>query len=385
MLELERELISKLKEQHVRINVPDGNTVVLQNVPLSEAFFSKGTTNLLFKRPHPRLPFVIGVDEDLQYLGGDLLVNRVFDSGITREGWRMLLIQPHPRSDLQEVAENALAVLGFGRPEPVAQRPDAHLPKAGREGGLLDAAGTDLTQQVANPDAEPTVGRVEEVEAAVACLWRWGQARLPLIVGAHGVGKTNLLHAIARKLREAHPTHRLVALDLGTAFAGTMFDAEREGLFGDLLKEAAAKSGEVVLALEHFELAFIEVPHGPLQLAKHLDAGAKVIATTLPQALPGGRLGALERRLATIELAEPSPEESVEVLAALRRAIETHHHVEIAEGYLRPCVEAAYQKLPGCLPAKAIALLDAAAARAALGGSDVLGMDDLLTALHTWI
>jgi ATP-dependent Clp protease ATP-binding subunit ClpA len=167
---------------------------------------------------------------------------------------------------------------------------------------------------------------------------------------------------------------RLLSVDLGVLVAGTLFDSERESLLAALLKEAAASPG-VVLALEHLELALSNVPRGQWLLAQALDQGLKIIGTLLDGSWL--EMSPLARRLQVVELAEPWPEELGSMLLALRDRLIEHHRVRIDESIIEAVIENAQWIGGGCQPARAINLLDAAAARAALAGKEEVSLSDI--------
>ncbi len=388
MLELAQTLSARLKDLKVRMDMPDGDTVIFRGVPLDPRYFSKPRTNLLIKRPQEGLPFLIGVDEDLQYIGGDEMLTRAFAGGSPQAGWRVLFQLRRPFNNLQRAVEGALAALGFdGREPTLSFTPEA--PNS-ESNSLLNRSGkprvfdlgTDLTRRVREGTAEPTVGRDEEIAEVAACLLRWGQARLPFIVGQSGVGKTNLLHGVARKLNECRPSFRVVSLDLANLWAGTLFPAERENLLNALFQQTIA-APETVVALEHLEWVHRETPHGLSLQTNALDAGGRIIGTVLPDYVPALQHACipLTRRLHVVALKETDVEETLRILTALRDRLSAHHAVDIDDSCLRLCVHAA-QRLPGCFPAKALALLDAAAARAAFSTATVVGADDVDEAMR---
>ena len=114
------------------------------------------------------------------------------------------------------------------------------------------------------------------------------------------------------------------------------------------------------------ELALSEVPRGPWLLADAVDRGLGIVGTMLEtKALDAA--AALARRVQLVELWEPWPDEVSELLSALRGRVAEHHRVEIDDAAVRAVAEHS-QGLEGCQPAKAVALLDAACARAVLAG-----------------
>jgi ATP-dependent Clp protease ATP-binding subunit ClpA len=380
MFELEETLQRKLEELRVRIETPDADTLFLRNVPANEDCFSKSRTNLLIKRPHAGQPFIVCVDEDLEYTGDDSGLLRVFTAAHRQQGWRVIYLDGGAPADTQDLIENALCVLGFDGADPVL----SHSSNAERSpqvvsGRLLAAFATDLTVQASEANAEPTIGRDDKVEEVVTALRQW-QARLPVIVGPSGVGKTNLLLAVAGKLRQRDDNSRLLSVDLGVLMAGTLFDSERENLLSALLNEARENDSHDVLALEHIDLALVGVPRGQWLLAQALDQGVKLVGTLLAAPLPA--TPRLSRRVQLVELTEPWPEEMATILFALRERIAGHHQVRIDDSTVHAVIRNA-DSIAGSLPARAINLLDMAVARAAGAGRTEVSLSDIYLSCST--
>lgn len=375
MFALGQELVNKLKQLRVRVEIPDGDTLFLRNVPANNRFFNKARTNLLIKRPREGSPFLVCVDEDLQYTGSDSAVARAFAVAQRQQGWRVLLVDHESRRDGQDevdrVTENALKVLGFDGDEP-ALHPAGNTMHLPLSGGIIGAFGLNLTERTDLGLAEQTIARIEQIENVIFCLDQRA-IRLPVITGPSGIGKTNLLYGVARSLRQSPLSRELIAVDLGVMMAGTMFDSERENLLSTLLKEAA-QLPELVLALEHVELALAGVPRGQWLLSQAVDNGARLIGTSLT-AVPLV-IAPLTRRVCVIELAELWPDELVAILSEHCPFIAEHHCVTIDEN-LFPLVIETSRRFEGHLPAKAIALLDAAASHARLSCARKVGIDDI--------
>ena len=365
-------LIARLAHAGVRVDVRDDDTAVFHGLPTDGRVFTKPRTNLLLVRPGSGLPYLVAVDEDLEYTGDDPALQRAFAAARREHGWRVLPVGRTRQRQLQPALEEALELLGnavagdeeasqagFGSPEAGGENP-AHP-------GLLDRVGTDLIAAHAAGRGETTVGRADEIQHLVACLGQM-RAGLPVIVGPAGVGKTNLLHGLAPRLRE-DPPRRLVAVDLGDLFAGHVFHAERENVLRALLDEARQPS--LVLALEHLELVFLEAPHGPLLLEAALERGVRIVATALPGIALLADDGSLGGRLERISLTEPGPQATALVLREVSRRVGAHHGVAIDEDAVALVIDQALP-LPGHLPGKAVTLLDRAASRAAMLGDQRL-------------
>jgi len=373
MIELGQSLEKRLKELRVRVDAPDGDTLFLRNVPANEERFNKSRTNLLIKRSHAGQPFIVCVDEDLEYTGTDSALVRAFTAAHCQQGWRVIYLAGENHGDCRQVIENALGVVGFDGHEPVMEHVVSNTAPADDEARLLASFATDISRLTSEGTLEPTIGRDEKIDEVVTCLSQW-KPRLPVILGASGVGKTNLLYAVARKLSQRGSPLRLLSIDLGVLMAGTLFDSERENLLSGVLKEASLAEPPVVLALEHLELALVGVPRGQWLLAQALDQGLKMIGTLLNASLL--EVTPLARRMQLVELAEPWPEEIDVVLLSHRDQIARHHQVRIDDAIVSAANENA-QWLAGAMPATAITLLDIAAAKAAGAGKHEVTVSDI--------
>jgi ATP-dependent Clp protease ATP-binding subunit ClpA len=351
-------LKARLKQLRVRIDRTDEDTLLLRNVPADARCFSKPQTSVLVKRPRAGLPFLVCVDEDLEYVGPDRELARLFAAADRQQGWRVVSVGTGLSSHVEDAVEQALSMLGApGKVAPSAKAP------ARRDGGLLARFASNITVQLREGTAPRTVGRDEAAEQAATSLLAW-QRRLPVLMGAPGLGKTNLLYKVAGQLAGIRPEWELLSVDLSCLLAGALWEGEREKLLGAVLEETVAYC-TVVLVLERLELAAMSTGLAPWLLANALDRGAHLAATCLPPCLEKLAQGPLARRMDLIEITELAREDAAAVLGHLRGTLAAHHRVAIDA----PVVEAAVARsltLAGPLPDKAITLLDAAAARAAL-------------------
>jgi len=377
VLKLERELVKRLRSMRVRIDLANEDTAVFKDVPTNPASYSKSTTNLLIKRPRKGSGFLVCVDADLQYKGTDPTVGRCFAYGVAQAGWLPVYLGRPPLSDFGRTVHDALTLLGYDGAKPTAPPPAPYVPTEPGE-GVLSMFGTNLTQPESADPHPVTVARPDEIRQITSGLLRWAQPQCMLIVGASGVGKTNLIWAAARELARRRPEKTVILVDLVGPLAAAMFETEREGLLCRLLHEAASRP-DTILAVEHAELA-LSVPRGHLLLGQFLDGGGRIIATTLPRYENALHPEPLARRLHTISLHPLSVGQTAEALDALRPRLADHHGVSIDPSCLPVCLKAAEQ-LEGVLPHTAIAILDTAASWVALAsGRDVTADDVYLAA-----
>lgn len=241
---------------------------------------------------------------------------------------------------------------------------------------LLDKFGRDLVAQAWAGKIGPAIGREQEIRSLVRTLVR-SKKNNPLLVGDSGVGKTAVVEGLAWAIANgtAPPSiadRRIVAIELGTLVAGTSLRGQfEERLVGilDELKEAP----DVILFIDEIHTI---VGAGDT-VESNLDA-----ANILKPALSRGDLRcigattveeyrrviaqdpALDRRFRVIEIREPSEQDALAILSALRENYERHHGVTIRPEALEAAVRLSVRYQPERrLPDKALDLIDEACAR----------------------
>ena len=393
MFDLDPELLEQLTEKEVKIDLRDENTLMVWNVPTNSGFYNKSRTNVLIKDTsdispsianaesgeldnavgsESGLPWIIGVDADLEYRGNDAFLTRTFAAGLENRGWRVLSTFRNRVYSLESAIVFALGVLGFNDQEPCfdlrfgrrAHKDDAGTPSVG---SLLGSWGKRVSDGM-------TLGR-DEVLDEVLCTILQAEGRMPVVCGDSGVGKTNFIAGLATRIGATSTPRQVHRLDLGFLMAGIGSVAEREGLLGAVLREAADE--KLVLAIERLEQAFVS-PAAPILFANALEDGAKLIATASTDIFekmdPSFR-----RRLQLIDLPELSSRQTFEILVLVRPQLQKHHQVEIEESILETVLIRS-GSVEGCLPAKAILLLDAAASRAVVAARPSLALEDVYLA-----
>lgn len=373
MLRLPPDLLRQLERWGVDLEELGTDLLVLRGLPVDPDSFNKPRTNLLIRWTGPGLPCLVGVDADLVYAGDDPATARLFAGAQRRKGW---LLFPLSGDSCSAVAQQALGLLGSpAGPGGAPRRPTGA--KLSTQSDSLETLGTNLSRLARQGLDQPTVGRDSEIERVCASLLGW-RPRLPLIVGESGVGKTNLLHAVARKLAELRPELEVIRVNLSLAMAGIMFDCERENVLGSMLTEASEMPNRV-LALEHFEHAVAGLARGAALLAESVDQGLLLVGTILPEFVKPVSAPPLARHLDLIELAPLDPSAALEVLRLRAPEIARRHSLGADPKLLEAAVERSLT-LAGPLPQKALALLDAAMTRAALAGARQLDLYHIYSA-----
>ncbi len=242
--------------------------------------------------------------------------------------------------------------------------------KKGKE-TALEQFTVNLNQKAEQGRIDPLIGRGEEVDRTVQILCRRSKNN-PLYVGEPGVGKTAIAEGLARRIFEDDVPDVLkpaviYSLDMGSLLAGTRY----RGDFEERLKA-------VVTELEKLPdaILFIDEIHTVIG-AGATSGGAMDASNLLKPALSGGTIRcigsttykefrnhfekdrALLRRFQKIDVNEPSIEDTVKILAGLRKAFEAHHNVRYTPDALKSAVELSARYINDRkLPDKAIDVID---------------------------
>lgn len=243
----------------------------------------------------------------------------------------------------------------------------------------LDQFAENLTQLAKIGKLDPVIGREEEISRTIKILCR-RQKNNPLFLGEPGVGKTAMAHAIAERIAaddvpEPLKDAPVYLLNMGSLVAGTKFRGEFEERIRRVLDELK-KQPKAIL--------FIDELH-TIVGAGATGSGSLDAANLLKPALASGELrcmgstthadykksiekdSALSRRFSTVDLPEPTIEETVKILDGLRAKFETFHQTTFTPEALRSAAELSAKYINDrFLPDKAIDVIDEAGAANAL-------------------
>ena len=221
----------------------------------------------------------------------------------------------------------------------------------------------------------PLIGREAELERTIRVLCRLDKNN-PLHVGDPGVGKTALIYGLAALIRDGRVPERLAgariySLHLGTLLSGTQYRGQLEKRLLSII-DGMAEEGNAIAYIDeiHNLVGAGQTGEGSLDLANllkpYLETGSvRFIGATTHEEYNRyfSKSGALVRRFQTIDVPEPSIEETCLILEGLRSRYEAFHNVTFAEGVIEHAVRRADRYINDRrLPDKAIDLIDEAAA-----------------------
>lgn len=249
-------------------------------------------------------------------------------------------------------------------------------PRAESKYRSLERYSIDLTKLAEEGKLDPVVGRDEEVRRVMQTLTR-RRKNNPVVIGDAGVGKTAIAESLAQRIISGNvpgvlKDRRLLALDMGGLVAGAKFRGEFEERLKAVMDEVKDAGGEVILFIDEIHTV---VGAGGAE-------GAIDASNLLKPALQRGELQcigsttteeyrkyiekdpALERRFQPIFLEEPTVDETIEILRALRPRYEAHHKVQIEDSALIHAARLSSRYIADRrLPDKAVDLIDEAASK----------------------
>ena len=255
-----------------------------------------------------------------------------------------------------------------------SQRVDA--PNAESRYEALKKYARNLNELAEKNKLDPVIGRDQEIRRVMQILSRRTKNN-PVLIGEPGVGKTAIAEGMALRIvrgdvPESLKTKQIVALDMGALVAGTKFRGEFEERLKAVLKEVTDSDGELILFIDEIHtLVGAGAAEGSMDAANILKPSLArgelhaIGATTLTEYRKYiEKDKALERRLQTVYVGEPSVEDTVSILRGLQERYEVHHGVRITDAAIVAAAELSHRYISDrFLPDKAIDLIDEAASR----------------------
>ncbi len=277
--------------------------------------------------------------------------------------------------NLEQLAIIRMVSHGLGKSLTVTINPQTGANEPQKTESALDQFAINLNTLAKNGQIDPLIGREDVLERVMQTLCRRTKNN-PLLLGEPGVGKTAIADGLALKIVEGKvpaPIKEAVVynLDMGSLLAG----AKYRGDFEERLKALLVELDKLPKAI-----LFIDEIHsivGAGSTSGHsLDA-----ANLLKPYLAKGKLRcigattykeytqhfekdrALSRRFQTVEVKEPTQDQTVDILMGLKKNYEKHHNVTYANDVIDQMVKLSVKHLHNRqLPDKAIDVMDEAGA-----------------------
>ena len=249
-------------------------------------------------------------------------------------------------------------------------------PHAESKYGALEKYSRDLTMLAEEGKLDPVIGRDSEIKRVMQVLTRRTKNN-PVIIGEAGVGKTAIVEGLAQMIvsgdaPDSLKNKRVIALDMGALVAGSKFRGEFEERLKAVMDEIRQAQGEIVLFIDEIHTVVgAGAAEGAIDASNMLKPALArgelqcVGATTLDEYREHiEKDAALERRLQPVYVDEPSEEDTVEMLRALRPRYEAHHKIQITDSALEAAAQLSHRYISDrYLPDKAVDLIDEAASK----------------------
>lgn len=261
--------------------------------------------------------------------------------------------------------------------------------KKSKELKFLGSYCTNLSKKAENGELDNIIGRDKEIARVIQIMSRRTKNN-PCLIGEPGVGKTAIAEGIAQRINDGTVPFNLAdkkvyLLDLTALVAGTQFRGQFESRVKGLIDEVK-REGNIIL--------FIDEVHNLVGAGD--SEGSMNAANILKPALSRGEIqvigattfseyrkyiekdAALERRFQPVTVAEPTIEETVDVLLGIKKYYENYHRVHISDYLIRVCAVLSERYITDrFLPDKAIDLLDEGCARACIRSPEIAEYDKL--------
>lgn len=277
-------------------------------------------------------------------------------------------------SEKKSKSDQDLSKRMFPQAEPKPKRPNKKDP--------LEAFTTDLLKKAREGKIDPLIGRENEMDRIMQVLCR-RRKNNPILVGDPGVGKTAIAEGLAlrihnRQVPDLLEDCELYSLDMGTLLAGTKYRGDFEQRLKDVINALEQKENALLIIDEiHTVVGAGATTSGSMDasniLKPALSSGdIKCIGTTTYEEYKNHfeKDRAFSRRFEKIDVAEPSVEETCNILKGLRPYYEEHHGLHYSDKTLSAAAYLSDKYINDrLLPDKAIDVIDETGAYLRLKGA----------------
>jgi ATP-dependent Clp protease ATP-binding subunit ClpA len=242
---------------------------------------------------------------------------------------------------------------------------------------------TNLNQLARQDRIPPVFGRDAETQQVLEVLCHRERANSVLLIGEPGVGKTAIVEGLARRLEFEPDTVplrlrdcQIVNLQMNSMVAGTMLRGMFEDRIQNVIREIKERPNLILFIDEVHTMigagSALGAPSDAANVFKSVLARGEVRiigATTLGEYKEFIQEDeALARRFRTVQVDEPTLEETRRILYSLRPRLERNYSVRITDTAIDTALEMAPRYMRHLqLPDKVIGWLDTASVRAEIG------------------
>ena len=293
-----------------------------------------------------------------------------------------LTLEGISRLDVLNYISHEVSTKGAFRDDPVVEPKTGGADARKKRVNPLKAFTIDLVERADGGHLDPLIGRETELDRTVQILCR-RRKHNPVFVGEPGVGKTALAEGLAIKVSKGDVPDllegiRIYSLDMGALLAGTKFRGDFEQRLKGVLAALKKKKDAILFIDEiHTIVGAGATSSGSMDASNimkpFLTAGeVRCIGSTTYEEYQNHfeKDRALSRRFEKVEIAEPSVDETYQILKGLKTYYEEHHGLTYTEPALQAAAELSAKYINDrFLPDKAIDVIDEAGAFVRLSGS----------------
>ncbi len=238
-------------------------------------------------------------------------------------------------------------------------------------------------------DRPRLVGRDAEVATVIAVLRQHGR-RSPFLAGEPGSGRRTILAEALARLARSPAALRPLALDAMGLLGGARARIEAEDRLGRMVAALREEAGRILLCIPDASLVEGAAPGVGLDEALADLAEGHGLAIAIVGAIADfdrlrSKAPRLHALLEPVAIEQPRPADLRRILDVHASILASHHGVAAAPDAIETGADLAVRYLrEPALPARAIHLLDAAAARAADRGASHVCADDVAEVVAAW-
>lgn len=267
-----------------------------------------------------------------------------------------------------------------GADNKVSDKQDKKNKKQGKNKKLknLEHFGVNLTEKARRGEIDAVIGRDREMDRAAQILNRRTKNN-PCLIGEPGVGKTAIAEGLALKIVKGEVPAKLLKyeiymLDMTAVVAGTQFRGQFESRLRNIIEEVK-RAGNIILVIDEIHtISSAGDAEGGMSAGNILKPALSrgeiqvIGATTVEEYRKHiEKDKALERRFQTIQIEEPTVDETIEILKGIKEYYEDYHKVKITDDIIKTATVLSERYISDrFLPDKAIDVIDEAASRANL-------------------
>ena len=270
---------------------------------------------------------------------------------------------------------------------------DREAPSRGGPGGgkrkFLENYCISLSKRASEGKLDRIIGRDQEMERVIQILNR-RQKNNPCLIGEPGVGKTAIAEGLAQRIADGSVPYKLrekevFLLDLTALVAGTQFRGQFESRMKGLIEEIRRQGNIILVIDEVHNIVGAGDAEGSMNAANILKPALSrgeiqvIGATTFTEYRKHiEKDSALERRFQPVTVAEPSINDSIEIIRGIAHYYESFHSVKIPDEMCRQAVLMSERYITDrYLPDKAIDLIDEACSDVNLKNQNLARLEEI--------